>query len=280
MAYLVILLISSFISSSVYFIDGLLLDSIPMTLFAERYMGMIFRNHNFQSLFNVFFGFGISLIVLKFIKKGFDTYILWVEGDADADPLLMLTNFFRALAVAISFPTIYGWLAEIVEDLANYVIAAINTDIFEGSLINNITMLVSHLSGAGLFEAVATLVWFVMFLILSLKLIKQGLELMILRIGVPLACAGLMDADKGMFKPYSQKFFQCAVTIVVQIGLSKMALGLLISNNPLWGIAALSTALSTPRFLQEFMISAGGGNTLGNTYQTVRLVQLASKAIK
>jgi hypothetical protein len=32
---------------------------------------------------------------LKFLKKGFETYVLWTEGDADADPLLLLTNFLK-----------------------------------------------------------------------------------------------------------------------------------------------------------------------------------------
>lgn len=278
MSYLVILLITSFISSSLFFVDGILVSMLPTTLYAEQYMGTIFKNHNFQSVFNIFFGFGISLIVLKFIKKGFDTYILWVEGDADVDPLMMLTNFFRALAIAISFPTIYGWLAKIVEDLTDTVIEAINVDMSTDSFKGYIT---SYLASAGLFTAVVTLVWFIMFLILYMKFIKQGLELMILRMGVPLACGGLMDSDKGMFKPYSQKFFQSAATIVIQIALSKMGIGLLLAGHGLWGIAALSTALSTPRFLQEFMISTGGGgNALGNTYQTARLVQMASRAFK
>nr|WP_242836692.1 conjugal transfer protein TrbL family protein [Clostridium sp. BNL1100] len=30
----------------------------------------------------------VAMIILKFLKKGFEAYVLWTEGDADADPLL------------------------------------------------------------------------------------------------------------------------------------------------------------------------------------------------
>jgi hypothetical protein len=31
----------------------------------------------------------VAMIILKFLKKGFETYVLWTDGDADADPLLL-----------------------------------------------------------------------------------------------------------------------------------------------------------------------------------------------
>ncbi len=49
--------------------------------------------------------------------------------------------------------------------------------------------------------------------------------MLILRIGFPLACVGLMDADKGgVFKTYIQKLFQVSITIMVQITIAKLAL--------------------------------------------------------
>ena len=34
----------------------------------------------------------------KFLKKGFETYVLWSDGDADEEPIAILTNFFKAMA--------------------------------------------------------------------------------------------------------------------------------------------------------------------------------------
>lgn len=275
MTTLLILLIAAFLSSSLIYVDSILVDMMDITFFAERYMGTIWANNEFKEVFTIFFGFGISLIVLKFLKKGFDTYILWTEGDADSDPLLMLTGFFRALAITITFPTLYGWLATIVQDLTDKIIKAINADMDLG-----LTALVNGIASAGLMTAIVTLIWFIMFFFLYIQFIKRGLELLILRIGVPIACGGLMDSDKGMYKPYIQKFFQSAATIVIQIALSKMSIALLLAGHPFWGVAALSSAMSTPKFLQEFMITTGGGNALGATYQSVRLVQMASRVFR
>lgn len=95
-----------------------------MTLHAERYMTTMIGSNGFTDIFDIFFGFGVSLIVLKFLKKGFETYILWTEGDADADQLLLLTNFFKSIAIAVSFPVMYEWLAEIVDELTNKLLTA------------------------------------------------------------------------------------------------------------------------------------------------------------
>lgn len=51
----------------------------------------------FQSLFDIVFGFGVSLIVLKFLKKGFETYVLWSDGDADEEPILALAGIFGSV---------------------------------------------------------------------------------------------------------------------------------------------------------------------------------------
>jgi len=36
---------------------------------------------DFSRVYKLFFDFAISLIMLKFLKKGFDIYVGWYEGD-------------------------------------------------------------------------------------------------------------------------------------------------------------------------------------------------------
>lgn len=111
MEVLLVLLISAILTGCLSYTSNILSGLVPMTLHAEQYMKTLIGANGFMDVFSIFSGLGISLIVLKFLKKGFETYILWTEGDADADPLLLLTNFFKALAVAVSFPVLYEWLA-------------------------------------------------------------------------------------------------------------------------------------------------------------------------
>ena len=51
--------------------------------------------------------------------------MLWSDGDADEEPISLLTNFFKAMAVAVCFPTMYGWLAGIVEEMSDKMLEAI-----------------------------------------------------------------------------------------------------------------------------------------------------------
>ena len=83
MEYILVLLIVALLNGAIAYIDGLMEGIIPLTLYAEQYMSTLAGVDLFQSLFDIVFGFGVSLIVLKFLKKGFETYVLWSDGDAD-----------------------------------------------------------------------------------------------------------------------------------------------------------------------------------------------------
>lgn len=226
-------------------------------------------------LFNIFLGYGISLIVLKFLKKGFDIYILEVEGDAELDPVVLLTNFFRAMAIAIGFPTIYEWIVEIFQESSSQIFSIIGLETgFD------FDMLVTNAGTMGFFNAILFLIFFIIFIYLWFKFLMIGLELFILRVGMPLAASGLMDADKGVFRPYIQKFIQSFFTVLIQTVLAKFGLTLMLNLHIFWGIASLMLAVKTPRFLQEFLITSSGGGAMNNVYHSVRMVQMARTAFK
>ena len=277
MEVLLVLLIAAILTGCLAYVNNILSGLVPMTLHAEQYMTTLLGTNGFTEVFNIFFGFSISLIVLKFLKKGFETYILWTEGDADADPLLLLTNFFKALAVAVSFPVLYGWLADIVDELTNKLLTAVGTGMQE-----DFTTFISGISSAGLFTGIVSLIFFIVFFFLYVQFLMRGLEILILRIGLPVACVGLLDSDKGVFRSYMQKFFQSTLAVIVQIVLAKLGVGLMLNGHVFWGLAAVMLSVKTPKFLQEFMIVSGGSpsGAMGTVYQSVRLVQMAKGAFK
>ncbi|MBC2579398.1 conjugal transfer protein TrbL family protein [Clostridium sp. DJ247] len=277
MEYLLVLLIAGILSGCLAYVNSLLNDLVPIALYAERYMDTMLGTNGLTEVFNIFFGFGVSLIVLKFLKKGFEQYILWTEGDADADPILMLTGFFKALAIAVSFPTLYSWLGQIIEDLTDELIKAVSK-----GMVTDFTAIINGISSAGLFTAIISLIFFICFFLLYLQFLMRGMEILILRVGLPVACVGLLDADKGVFRTYVQKFFQSTLAVLVQIVLAKVGVALMLNTHVFWGVAALMLAIKTPRFLQEFIIVSGGhgAGLMGNVYQSVRLVQMAKGAFK
>lgn len=277
MEYILVLLIVALLNGAIAYIDTLLTNIVPLTLYADQYMTTLAGVNIVEELFNILFGFGVSLIILKFLKKGFETYVIWTDGDADEEPISLLTNFFKAMAVAICFPTIYGLLGQIVEELTNELLVAIGA-----TTAYDWAAWVSGISSLGLVTAIFGLVFIICYFILYFQFLMRGLEIMILRIGVPLACVGLLDNDKGVFKSYSQKFIQSTLAVVVQICLAKLGVGLMLNMHVFWGTACMMLAIKTPKFLSDFLLTTGGGGggAVNNVYHTVRLAQMAKNIIK
>jgi len=277
---ILVLLIVAVLNGAVTFIDSMLADLVPMTLHADQYMTAAGGGSMVDVLFEILLGFGVSLIILKFLKKGFECYVMWTDGDPDSEPIHLIIRFVQAIAVAVCFPVMYGWLADITEKLTNQLITAIGA-----STNYDWQAWVNGLSSAGLVTAIFGLVFVICYFILYFQFLMRGVEIMILRIGLPLACTGLLDNDKGVFKTYLTKFFQSTVAVMVQISLCKLGVGMMmnvgINLNVFWGIACLVLAIKTPRFLSEFMVpTGGGGGMVNNIYHSVRLVGMAKNLMK
>ena len=280
MEIILVLLIVAVLNGAVAFIDEMLSDLVPMTLNADQYMIAAGGGSMVSVLFDILLGFGVSLIILKFLKKGFECYVMWTDGDPDVEPTHLVIRFIQAIAVAVCFPVMYGWLAEITQNLTDELMAAI------GAATNyDWQAWVNGIGSLGLVTAIFGLIFVVCYFVLYFQFLMRGLEIMILRIGLPLACVGLLDNDKGVFKTYINKFFQSTLAVVVQICLCKLGVGMMmnigVNMNIFWGIACIVLAIKTPRFLSEFMVPTGGGaGVINNVYHSVRLVGMAKGMIK
>lgn len=255
-------------------IDSILGNIVQLALSVEKYMSSYGIN-GFDKLFTMFSTIGISLIIIKFLKKGFDMYVLWTDGDADADPVQLVVNFIRAMVVALTFTFMYNYFAEIIIEISDEALNAIG--LYENIESEMFLSLLKNLTISSLF---GFLIFFIMYLILYVKFIATGFEILILRIAAPLACVGLMDADKGVFKTYIQKFFQVAFTILIQVLLTKLALSLIISQKMIWAIAAAYFAIKTPNFLKEFLVFSGNGGIMNSVYSGVKLGQMFKTIVK
>lgn len=279
MEWILIGLIVAIIAGSTVVVDAMLNSLIPMAFHAEQYMSTALSgsNLNFSGLFSLFFNFGLSLIVLKFLKRGFETYTLWQEGDPDYDPLNLVVNFLKAMVIAICFPILYDFLIEVTEKLLDQLIAQINGLLVQQNLVEYIINLVSN----SIFQALAGLTVVICYCILYLQFMMRGIEMLIMRIGIPVACVGLIDNDQGMFAPYAKKFIMNAATVMVQIALIKLSLTVLLMGNLIYALAICLVAIKTPRFIQEFMIQTGnGGSITGTVYHTTSLVRMAAGVFK
>ena len=249
--------IKDIINQAEQFFNDFLISTMDTAFFAEKSMQSYIGGGaiNFNSVYNVVFSFGITLIILKFIKKGIETYILWQSGEATSSVMSLVVKFVEAMVIAISFPYLYKWGIEIAKDFGTSVLGALKVDVSAESLVTN---LINLLATQGLFSAILVIIMLVLIGLLYIQLLKRGIEILVLRLGLPIACQGLLDSDKGVFSPYIKKFFQNVITVIVQVVLIKLVLLLVLGGNLFFAIACCLLALS-PKFLQEFALASPGG---------------------
>lgn len=277
---ILVLLILALLNGAIAFIDEMLQELVSMTLYADRYMLSAGGNSMVGTLFDIMLGFGVSLIILKFLKKGFACYVMWTEGDPDTEPSGLVLRFVEAVVVAVCFPTLYRWLAEVTEEIIDQLMAAIGV-----STNYDWQAWVNGISSLGLVTAIFGLVFIICYFMLYFQFLMRGLEITILRIGLPMACVGLLDNDKGVFKAYMNKFFQSTLAVVIQICLCKLGVGMMLNigfnMNMFWGVACMVLAIKTPAFLRDFLVpTGGGGGAINNIYHSVRLVGMAKSMAK
>ena len=250
-------LFRSFIEGSGSLLNDFLMTLSDKVFYAEKDFTQALGSTtlmNFDKVYQLFLDFAISLIILKFIKKGFDIYIGWYDGDKDSDPALLITNFIKAIITALSFRYLYGFLADIVKKfMEQSLFSLLSLEVPE-----NVAEAITNLAGNAIFWMVAGLVLVICYCILWIKFMVLGVEMLMLRIGFPLACIGLLDSDKGVFAPYMKKIFIICLTAVIQIFMLRLSLVLLGSGHLIWGLAFCFAAMKTPKTLNEFMFAYGG----------------------
>ncbi len=278
MTFIIISLIVALLGGIVtLFFSSEMVGELYTTVFdCGQYLTTVSGVEFFSLLMPVSYGFGISLIILKFLKKAFDIYVLWTDGDPDADPFLLLTNFVRAVGTALIFQWLYQIFVDICRDVTDQIMSAIS----QGT--SPTIEWVNAITSMGIVPAIAGLIFLICYLILLFSFMARGIEMMVMKIGVPLACVGLLDNDKGVFRAYINQFVKAFITTIVQIMLVKIGLSLMLnatmlsSQNIMWGIACIMAAMSMPKILREFLVPTGGDGHFGNTvFQTVHIASLA-----
>lgn len=244
---------------------------IDMCFRGEQYLSSNFGTQviSFDGIKTLILSVAISLIVLKFLKKGFDMYIMWTDGESDTPPLTFIVYFIRAIVVAISFSVLYDWLIDVASEIGNSMLTSLN-------MAENVslTTAIASIASGGLFTGIVCLIALILLFVLYIQFLMRSLEMFVLKIGFPLACVGLVNADGGVFKSYSEKLFKSVLTVLVQILLCKIAIILILNVKMLFGISAIILAIKTPKFIQEFMLGGGSGgisNVIVTTSKTMEL---------
>lgn len=227
------------------------------------------------NVYEFIYRFSCALLILKFLFKGFQIYILWRNGDADNSPQDMLLGGVQAVVMMIIFPSLYDMMVSITAFLADGIMTRLGLSLDGGS-----GFLPPTLGAFSLFILLVFIVYLVAALVLCVRLIRRGFELLVLRLGVPIACMGLIDSDLGLFKGYIQVLFKTLFTSVIQITLFSLSLRLAVTCtfiNLLSGLAALGAAFSAPFLMQQMLVASGHG---GGVTNKIYAGAMAAKAVR
>lgn len=263
-------------------VDSLMLNLLNTAFYAEKLIlsgvTTVMTQVQLQNLYLFLYAFVSGVVVLKFLMKGSQIYILWRDGDAEVSPGGMLVGVAQAGFAMVAFPYLYDKGVDIFLFFANGIMGRLGMATESLMHISWITTL----GAAGIIFIVFALIFFVLVFVLWIKLMIQGFQLLIMRLGFPFATVGLIDSDAALFKNYIQVFFKYAFTVVIQVTLMALAFRVIATLqliNLMAAIALMCTALSTPQLLQQFLLPSGGGGSLTQKAYGISMAVRATKML-
>lgn len=266
-------LIQNFISGSESTLNSIFNSMLNLVFYIERELMYVPQGASlaqakidFNAIYQIVFNFATYLLVIVFIAKAIKTYFMMREGDNEQNPVQLVIGMLKAVIIMICFKEIYTIGVGIIEEFLNSILNVMpmqNTNLAE-ALSNNIQ--------GGIFTAVACLVLLICWLLLICQFIMKGIELLVMRIGIPFASIGLLNSDGGVFPDYIRSFLMTAFTLVIQLSLLNLSIITLLTNKLVYGIAIAIVAVNTPMIMSKYMIkpSASPLHSIGNTVRSMR----------
>ena len=270
MADMLVELIESFIGGSEATLNSLFKSMVNLVFHIERELSNLKLADgsfiNFNKIYETIFSFAIYILIIVFISKAIKIYFMMREGDAEENPIQLMIGMIKAVIIMICFKEIYNIFVGIVQEFLNGILSNMTV---QGT---NLAEILTGNMGGGIFTAVACLVLLIVWLILICQFIMKGIEILVIRLGIPFASIGLLNSDNGVFTEYVRDFLLTAFTLVVQLGLLNLSILALVNGHLIYGIAIAIVSVNTPMMLGKFMIRPNGSliNSMGNTARSIR----------
>ena len=272
MTEMLVELIQNFISGSETTLNSVFSSMLNLVFHIERELSNLKVADgsfiNFNEIYQTIFNYAIYILVIVFIAKAIKTYFFMHDGDSEQNPIQLAIGMVKAVIVMICFKEMYDIFVGIVQEFLNNIL---NHLTIQGT---NLAEMLSNNMGGGIFTAVACLVLLIVWLILICQFIMKGIEILVMRLGIPFASIGLLNSDNGVFSEYIRDFLLTAFTLVVQLALLNLSILSLVNGHLIYGIAIAIVSVNTPMMLGKFMIKPSGSliNSVGNTARSIRAI--------
>ena len=84
---------------------------------------------SFDKLYTYMAALSLGIAIMLFLKKGFEIYILWNDGDSDLDPVVFLASFIKMTVVIVWFSSAYGYGVEVATNIFNKLLESITGNV-------------------------------------------------------------------------------------------------------------------------------------------------------
>lgn len=204
-----------------------------------------------------------AILALKLLWKGFKIYILERDGDSEATPFHLVTGSGMALASAAAFPLLYQILVDVVIYTGNQVTKAFLRNADRAIEVDGILDMIQTIQDMGTTGLFAGLLLMIVVGLLAWHLMKRGVELLVFRLGIPLAAMDLVNSDGGFWRNYITILFRQAALSLTQLTLLMVGVLIFVNAGTLWSmiiaIVFTSTALGAPKLMAQIFPPSGSG---------------------
>lgn len=218
---------------------------------------------DFTAVSNVISTFGMGFLTLKLVKKIGDVYALQTDGDPNGDIWVLVTSYCKEVVVSMCFGQIWGFICDILYDFYSQLVDAVGAGVIAAA--GDVSSLL-ELAGAVTAEYFWNSIYLFLSGILMLTLVKDGIEFWLLRLGIPLAGCGMLDADGGVWNQYMRLFLKVILTIIIKAFLINVGFSIIQNGSgdlvprAIIGISTVIMAFGTPRLLSELLVPHNGGS--------------------
>lgn len=208
-----------------------------------------------------------TILVLKVANEAFQTYILYQNGDPDADPSGLLIRTGQAVAVIGGVP----WLVEQIFVFGTKITADVsNLGIGRTGFADWGFLVTATLSTFGIVATLLAIVIAILFLIVAIQATIRGAELALMAVLGPIMALNITSNNRNMWSAWIRQVIIVCCSQAIQIFMLSGALSLLtsqvVSSNGLVLVFGwLWVTVKAPKFIQQFAYSTGLTSSIGGT---------------
>ena len=262
--------------------EGLFGDLLDISFFIESFPGLdetILTSSIISKALSALYGVLVLLLTLKLLIKGWKVYVLWRDGEAETPPGEMVVGAIIAIGISVAFP----FLLQITVDIVHWILDTVGDAmygrdaLFQINLTRSLIDLLSEMVNGGSTTGVLYLLYAILYIVMLFITLKQGGEMLLFRLAVPIAAVGWVDSDGGVWKPFMQAFFRQIATILVRYFFTFLSVRVMAGctiGSVIVGIVLLVIAMKTPQILAQFMNTDRSGGMSQKMYTAAMLVRL------